>query len=304
MGGAVMGNAYGTPANTTTTGQSFEEALVPIAKNKTIILVMVDDSQEPLVRIFHQTSVAPLGLSNMLFVSASTTGCHGLDALHIPCVVCGNSSGGAAIYNTTAFLAEMNVSTHHTLRALELEYSILQTDADVVYYKDPFPYFDCTKCNMEALQDRSVTGYINAGFLYIRANKVTVDVYRAMYDKSMREPTSEDQDNLKVIVREKEVAYRTLDTKQFMRGRAYYNGRKAKRYFKSSAAKCPECVDVHNNCIVSTSVKVERTEMSNHYYLKVSNIRRTLVGNKIVDHSDVVGASPVGAAPTTSSFST
>ena len=39
-------------------------------------------------------------------------------------------------------------------------------------------------------------------------------------------------------------------------------------------------------------------------YRKVSNIRRTPVGNKIVDHSDVVGASPVGAAPTTSSFST
>ena len=39
-------------------------------------------------------------------------------------------------------------------------------------------------------------------------------------------------------------------------------------------------------------------------YRKVSNIRRTLEGNKIVDHSYVVGASPVGAAPTTSSFST
>ena len=39
-------------------------------------------------------------------------------------------------------------------------------------------------------------------------------------------------------------------------------------------------------------------------YRKVSNIRRTVVGNIIVDHSDVVGASPVGAAPTTSSFST
>ena len=34
-------------------------------------------------------------------------------------------------------------------------------------------------------------------------------------------------------------------------------------------------------------------------YRKTSNIGRTLVGNKIVDHSDVVGASPVGAAPTT-----
>ena len=37
---------------------------------------------------------------------------------------------------------------------------------------------------------------------------------------------------------------------------------------------------------------------------KTSNIRGTLVGNNIVDHSDVVGASPVGAAPTTSSLST
>ena len=38
-------------------------------------------------------------------------------------------------------------------------------------------------------------------------------------------------------------------------------------------------------------------------YRQVSIIRRALVGNKIGDHSDVVGASPVGAAPTASSFS-
>ena len=40
------------------------------------------------------------------------------------------------------------------------------------------------------------------------------------------------------------------------------------------------------------------------YYRKTSNIGRTIVGNEIVDRSDVVGASPVGAAPTTFSFST
>ena len=39
-------------------------------------------------------------------------------------------------------------------------------------------------------------------------------------------------------------------------------------------------------------------------YCQVSNISRTFVGDKIVNHSDVDGASPVGAAPTTSSFST
>ena len=39
-------------------------------------------------------------------------------------------------------------------------------------------------------------------------------------------------------------------------------------------------------------------------YRKTFNIRRTLIGYKLVDHSDVVGESPVGAAPTTSIFST
>ena len=39
-------------------------------------------------------------------------------------------------------------------------------------------------------------------------------------------------------------------------------------------------------------------------YRQVSNLRGTLLGNKFVDDSDVVGASPVGAAPTTPSFST
>ena len=48
----------------------------------------------------------------------------------------------------------------------------------------------------------------------------------------------------------------------------------------------------------------EVNECRNSIYRQVSNIRHALVGNKIVDHSDVVGASPVGAAPTTSSFST
>ena len=39
-------------------------------------------------------------------------------------------------------------------------------------------------------------------------------------------------------------------------------------------------------------------------YRQTSNISRTLVGNKIVHHSDAFGTSPVGAAPSASSFST
>ena len=47
-----------------------------------------------------------------------------------------------------------------------------------------------------------------------------------------------------------------------------------------------------------------REILSKIQYCQTFIISHILVGNKIADHSDVAGASPVGAAPTTSSFST
>ena len=58
------------------------------------------------------------------------------------------------------------------------------------------------------------------------------------------------------------------------------------------------------NVIVAVLSLRRRSTFVVRMYRKTSNISRTLVGNRIVDNSDVVGASPVGAAPTTSSFST
>ena len=57
-------------------------------------------------------------------------------------------------------------------------------------------------------------------------------------------------------------------------------------------------------CFYNVFSRVPQTIAYNYGYRQVSNIIRTLEGNKIVDYSDVVGASPVGAATTTSSFST
>ena len=63
---------------------------------------------------------------------------------------------------------------------------------------------------------------------------------------------------------------------------------------------------IHENVfenVFKLVIILQRASMCKEYR-KTSNIRRILGGNEIVDHSDVVGASPVGAAPTTSSFST
>ena len=46
--------------------------------------------------------------------------------------------------------------------------------------------------------------------------------------------------------------------------------------------------------------------VGNHSFKQPLNLqyKRTLLGNEIGNHSDVVGAPPVDATPTTSSFST
>ena len=61
-----------------------------------------------------------------------------------------------------------------------------------------------------------------------------------------------------------------------------------------------------NNCVETTNSKTfdHCWDVQETAYRQIHNIKRTLVGNMIVDRSDVVGASPVGAAPTISSFST
>ena len=67
-----------------------------------------------------------------------------------------------------------------------------------------------------------------------------------------------------------------------------------------------ENTSFYSKVIYACYINILTFELNTRYksnYHRASNIRCTLVDMKIADHSDVVGASTVGAAPTTSSFS-
>ena len=57
-----------------------------------------------------------------------------------------------------------------------------------------------------------------------------------------------------------------------------------------------------NPTITLTLQEIQGVSSLRQCYYQTSDISRTLVDNNIVDHSDVVGASPAGVAPITSSF--
>ena len=62
----------------------------------------------------------------------------------------------------------------------------------------------------------------------------------------------------------------------------------------------PRHMGTHTQTDATTYLKA-KTDLG---HCQISNSSCNFVGNEIADHSDVVGASPVGAAPTTSTFST
>ena len=65
------------------------------------------------------------------------------------------------------------------------------------------------------------------------------------------------------------------------------------------------CYQMKQICLFQHVVDIDtKINWINQNYRTTSNIEHTLIGNKIVDHSDAAAASPVGAAPTASSFST
>ena len=66
----------------------------------------------------------------------------------------------------------------------------------------------------------------------------------------------------------------------------------------SSYSKSTEALDFVGRYIAKTALLGGKLG-----YRQTLDIRRILVGDKTVDHSDVVGTLPVGAVPTTSSFS-
>ena len=75
------------------------------------------------------------------------------------------------------------------------------------------------------------------------------------------------------------------------------------KHFKTSARGCRNsCLWLRNSSSFASCLQHPQHGWA--CYRQISNLSHTSVGNKIVDHSDVVGASPVGAAPTISSFST
>ncbi|CAA7410660.1 unnamed protein product [Spirodela intermedia] len=102
------------------------------------------------------------------------------------------------------FSQEKLFMTEDYLRMMWRRIDFLRVDADIMWFRDPMPFFykdgdfqiACDRFNGNP-DDR--TNIVNGGFKYIKSNEKTIKFYKYWYEKRVEHPGAHDQDVLNYI---------------------------------------------------------------------------------------------------------
>lgn len=236
------------------------EALATMADGGKIILASTDDNFTEMTLNFWVTSILPLNITNILFLSASKSACRRLWGRNIPCFLYLHREHLEASH--PAMAAQMAARAKLIYQALMSNFTVLLSDTDVYYFKNPWHYFTMTS-DMETLTDGSNGAEtVNGGFTLLRPTPGSLLVYQRMIKAQYESPNLTDHDALNNAI--KSVAHKVnvhrLNQTQFASGYKYFEDEN-RHFFRP----CQNCVVVHNNYLSSIEAKVYRLK-ENHMW--------------------------------------
>ena len=122
-----------------------EEFVLALARHaspdKFIILALVDTSFADMAINLYESSLRPNAINNFLFVGAGRKACEILLNASLPCFhyTEDKDTDVPSIYKSPDFIRKMNIRTDMILDALSVGFTVLHTDLDVVFLKNPLP---------------------------------------------------------------------------------------------------------------------------------------------------------------------
>ncbi|XP_022923665.1 uncharacterized protein At4g15970-like isoform X1 [Cucurbita moschata] len=136
---------------------------------------------------------------------------------------------------------------------LEIGYNFVFTDADVMWFRDPFPFFDMNAdfqiaCDQYLGIPEDLSNRPNGGFNYVKSNNRSIEFYKYWYSSRETYPKYHDQDVLNKIKFEPFIddiglKIRFLDT-------AYFGG------FCEPSKDLNRVLTMHANCCVGLKSKL------------------------------------------------
>lgn len=72
-------------------------------------------------------------------------------------------------YDSIEFINKVNMKTLAIIDCLQLGYHVLLSDVDIILFKNPFPYFQCSDCDIHIQREveDDFSSDLNSGFVYI-----------------------------------------------------------------------------------------------------------------------------------------
>lgn len=174
-----------------------------------IVLALVDAAFVDMAVNLYESSLKPFGIENFLFVGAGRRACEILANASLPCFhyTEDKDTEVPSTYRSPDFIRKMNIRTDMILDALTVDFTVLHTDLDVVFLKNPIPDLRkiMDKADIATLWD-SVA--YNAGFVVVRPTWFSKKIYREMKSMTGRSVTVDDQSALNVQISRMNVLYR------------------------------------------------------------------------------------------------
>ncbi|KAD6453781.1 hypothetical protein E3N88_08487 [Mikania micrantha] len=162
-------------------------------------------------------------------------------------------SDDQAFFMTADYLKIVWKKIDFLSQVLDLGYSFVFTDADIMWFRDPFSHFDKNAdiqiaCDYFNGNTSDLKNLPNTGFSYVKSNNKTIQFYKFWYNSRITYPNLHDQDALNMIkfdpfVQNLTLGIRFIDT-------AYFGG------FCQPSWDLNKVCTMHANCCVGLENKV------------------------------------------------
>lgn len=175
-----------------------EDFVVSLTQHATpdrfIVLALVDAAFADMAINLYESSLKPLRIENFLFVGAGQRACEILANASLPCFYYTEDKDNEvpSTYRSPDFIRKMNIRTDMILDALTVGFTVLHTDLDVVFLKNPIPHLQSVMAKADIATLWDSVAY-NAGFVIVRPSWFSKKIYREMKAMTGRSVSVDDQ---------------------------------------------------------------------------------------------------------------
>ena len=257
-----------------------------VGVNNTIILASVDSAFIDVALNMYETSFQKLNIRNFLYVCSDVGAVTSLKARGVDCFhYQQNTMNTVAVdYGTTDFILKMRVKMKMVTAALMLNFTVLLTDIDVVFIRNPLPDMRI-KADVAFMSDLSMD---NCGFYIARPTASAVKLHQDTLRLCMTRLIA-DQNAIAAVMKKSNTLQKvSLSKDKFSCGVVFYE--RNKRMFATDNPCNPDtCISdvVHNNWIVGKAAKVYRFKETGMWLYEKDGYYSD-VGRKYLMYSNVI----------------